>query len=43
METSIKVARGSSFSNESEWSDLYLYKLEGVSVGTVNLNHLELC
>lgn len=35
------VAHGSSFLNESAWSDSYLYKRQDVSVGTVNLNYLE--
>ncbi len=35
------VAHGSSFLNESEWSEAYLYKRQDVSVGVVNLNYLE--
>ena len=35
------VAHGSSFLNEGEWSDTYLYKRQNVSVDVVNLNYLE--
>ena len=35
------VAQGSSFLNESERSDSYLYKRQNVSVDVVNLNYLE--
>jgi hypothetical protein len=35
------VAHGSSFLNEREWSDSYLFKRQNISVGVVNLNYLE--
>jgi len=35
------VAHGSSFLNESEWSDSYLYRRQNVFVHITNLNYLE--
>ena len=35
------VAHGSSFLNEREWSDSYLFKRQNISVGVVNLSYLE--
>ncbi len=35
------VAHGSSFLNESEWSDSYLYRHQNVPVHITNLNYLE--
>ena len=35
------VAHGSSFLNESEWSDSYLYKNQNIPVHITNLNYLE--